>query len=531
MWNKDWRERIWSQIDQPWDVLVIGGGITGAGVARMATACGLKTLLVEARDFAFGTSSRSSKLVHGGFRYLYNRQFQVTFESVRQREELLREAPNLVTPLAFNLPNYDQYNYPSWLLNTGVILYDLMAPKWDHQTLSAEKTQKTFKHLKSEGMLTCFRYQDAELDDARLVLRVIREAVADGAVAINYVRAEELLRDSKGSVCGAVLRDTSSTNGQSIEVKAAVVVNASGPWTDALRSNLDLPVRLRKQRGSHLIFDRRKLPITEALTIFHPVDHRAMFALPWEGVSLVGTTDIDHQPELESNYEEPFASQKEIDYILTALNFLFPTLKIGQADILSSFAGLRPIIKGSADSPSKESRAHQVWNENSLITITGGKLTTFRLMARQTVRAVLSALGKSANLDPRTRFLKEPEPLVCESLDPSTLMHLSGRHGSETGQLLAAAQKEELVSIEPLTNIWAELRWAARCEGVVHLDDLLLRRVRLGNLLPKGGELLLPRIRQIVQEELGWGDQRWQTEEAAYRQTWKEYYSPDPGKA
>jgi len=260
MWQKGWREEIWKRIDQEWDLLIIGGGITGAGVARLAAANGLRTLLVEAHDFAFGTSSRSSKLAHGGFRYLYNRQYQVTYESVQQREDLLREAPNLITPLFFNLPNYDHYHFPTWMLHCGVVIYDLMAPKWEHQKLTPQELGQKYPNLKTAGMLAGFRYQDAELDDARLVLRVIREAAAAGADAINYARVEQLLRDRSGRVRGVALRDTSKPDGKTYEIKAKVVVNASGPWTDEIRSGLQLPARLRKLRGSHLIFDRQRLP-------------------------------------------------------------------------------------------------------------------------------------------------------------------------------------------------------------------------------------------------------------------------------
>jgi len=529
MWQKGWRESAWAQIDQDWDMIVIGGGITGAGVLRLAAAYSLKTLLVDAHDFAFGTSSRSSKLIHGGFRYLYNRQYQVTFESVRQREELLYEAPHLITPLTFTLPNYQRYHIPTWMLGCGVTIYDLMAPKWNHQKLPNAEILRKFTDLNPEGLLGGYRYQDAVLDDARLALRVIKEATVGGAMAINYARVEKLLRDSSGKVRGVALRDTSSPDGQTREVLAKVVVNASGPWTDSVRVGLNVPERLRKTRGSHLIFDRRRFPISEALTLFHPADGRAMFVLPWEGVSLVGTTDIDHSPELETDYQEPFASQKEIDYILSALDFLFPQLKLDQADIISSFAGLRPIIDTGALTPSKESRAHQIWNENGLITITGGKLTTFRLMARQTLRAALASIGRSEKLNSHTSMLNPIQQISSGQLNHDTLLHLLGRYGAETDQILVAAEKQELEPIDALPNIWAELRWAARSEGVVHLDDLLLRRVRLGLLLPQGGQSLLPRIRSIVQKELGWDDQRWQSEEHAYRQTYKKYYSPMPG--
>jgi glycerol-3-phosphate dehydrogenase len=346
---------------------------------------------------------------------------------------------------------------------------------------------------------------------------------------LNYARAESLLRDNRGEVRGAVLRDMAVPDGRAVEVRAKVVVNASGPWTDLLRNQLDEPARLRKLRGSHLIFDAERLPIPEALTIFHPVDKRAMFALPWEGKTLVGTTDVDHSAELESAFDEPFAAQSEIDYILTALDFLFPSLKIGNADVISSFAGLRPIISGGADSPSKESRAHQIWNEHGLITITGGKLTTFRLMARQTVSAVLAALGRSPRVDPHARVLESLQMPAVEDVPLELLRFLSGRHGSETADLLSQAAADELAPIAGLPNPWAELRYAARNEGVVHLDDLLLRRVRLGMLLPQGGAELLPRIRALVQPELGWDDGHWQKEEQAYRDIWQRYYSPHPG--
>ena len=530
MWQQGWRDQIWSGLDREWDMLVIGGGITGAGVARLAAACGLEVLLVEARDFAFGTSSRSSKLAHGGFRYLYNRQYQVTYESVQQREELLREAAGLVTPLAFNLPNYENYHVSSGLLHCGVVIYDLMAPKWDHRKLDADQVRQKFQHLKTDDMLACFRYQDAVLDDARLVLRVLREAAAAGATALNYARVESLLRDHTGRVRGVSLQDTASTPARTAEVKAKVVVNAGGPWSDEIRANLGQPARLRKLRGSHLIFDRARLPIPEALTIFHPSDGRAMFALPWEGASLVGTTDVDHAPELESGYQEPFASPAEADYILSALDFLFPSLHLNTADIVSSFAGLRPIINTGAATPSKESRAHQVWNEDGLITITGGKLTTFRLMARQTVAAALAECGLERNVPRHARFIDALSLPETAPVDAEMLHFLGGRHGAETGAVLGCALDGELEPIGPLPNPWAELRYAARSEGVVHLDDLLLRRVRLGMLLPGGGLALLPRVRRVVQPELGWSDQRWETEEKEYRRIWKTYYSPAPGK-
>ncbi len=528
MWHKGWREHIWSAIDQPWDLIIIGGGITGAGVLRQAVTAGLKTLLVEANDFAFGTSSRSSKLIHGGFRYLRNKQVTVTKESVHEREWILREAPNLVTPLSFLLPNFKRYHFPSWKLGLGVIIYDLLAPKWDHCKYSRVRLLKACPSLNAEGLIKGFQYYDAVMDDARVLLRILREGVQAGGTVLNYTRAERLLRTCHDQVCGVLLRDRVSPGRNTVEVKAKVVVNASGAWSDEVRNQLGQPARLRRLRGSHLIFGRDKLPVNQALTLFHPRDGRAMFVIPWEGATIIGTTDVDHDPALDKKYLEPFASEEEIHYMIEALSFVFPGLGLTEKDIVSSFSGLRPVIHTGAAIPSKESRAHALWEENGLVTITGGKYTTFRVMSRQTINRVLARLGQPKKAA-RERIFNPLLDLSSFSLDPVTLAYLAGRHGNETVQLLAAAEQGELKRIEQLPNLWAELRWAAREEGVEHLDDLLLRRVRLGLLLPDGGRDLLGRIRNIVQPELGWSDERWNEEEVAYLQTWKSYYSPKPG--
>jgi glycerol-3-phosphate dehydrogenase len=528
VWRKGWREQIWSGIDQLWDLMIIGGGITGAGVLRQAVAVGLRTLLVEAKDFAFGTSSRSSKLIHGGFRYLRNKQISVTKESVREREWMLREAPNLVTPLSFLLPNFERYHFPSWKLGLGVILYDLLAPKWDHRKYNGLKLLEACPSLNREGLLGGFQYYDAVMDDARVMLRILRESVQAGGTALNYARAERLLRTGDGRVCGALLKDMASPDGKTAEVKAKVVVNASGAWSDEIRNQLGQPGRLRRLRGSHLVFARAKLPFNQAVTLFHPRDGRAMFVIPWEGTTIVGTTDIDHDPDFDKKYLEPFASGDETIYMMEAVSLLFPNIGLSEGDIVSSFSGLRPVIHTGAVSPSKESRAHALWEEDGLITITGGKYTTFRIMSRETIDRVLARLGKPKTAKNK-RIFNSPLDLSSFSLDPLTLAYLAGRHGNETAALLTAAKQGELKRIEQVPNLWVELRWAAREEGVVHLEDLLLRRVRLGLLLPQGGRDLLGRIRDIVRPELGWNDERWQQEEAAYLKTWQSYYSPKPG--
>ncbi len=481
---------------------------------------------MEGRDFSFGTSSRSSKLVHGGFRYLRNRQFDVTRESVREREWMLREAQKMVQPLPFLLPSYEGAKTPSWQFSLGVVIYDLMAPKWDHRSYSARGLQKLCPLLNSQGLTGGHLYYDARMDDSRLVLRVIREAVRAGGTAINYARAESLLKTADGQVCGAVVRDTAVPNGRTAEVRAKVVVNAAGPWSDELRAQVGGEARLRKCRGSHLIFSYEKFPIQQAVTLLHPKDNRAMFAIPWEGTTMIGTTDLDQCDPWE--HAEPYASQAEVEYILDALHATFPSVTAGEQDIISSFAGLRPLISSNAALPSQVSRKHVIWDENGLLTITGGKLTIFRIMAHQVLEAAAKKLP-AADLDQRVRMF-DPLPALHEPvvLDPDQADFLLGRYGAETPDLIASAHPGEFDEINPLPNLWAELRWSARAEGVVHLDDLLLRRVRLGMLLPEGAAKEVEKIRAIVQPELGWADAAWDAEWAAYQETWRRYYAPVP---
>ncbi len=525
MWNKQWRADTWNRLSEPWDLLVIGGGITGAGVLRQAVQAGLKTLLVDANDFSFGTSSKSSKMIHGGFRYLANKQYSVTRESVREREWMLKEAPGLVIPIGFYLPVYSSYPLSLGAFRKGVIIYDLLAPKWDHRTVDADDLQTEFPGLNGKSLLGGMLYFDAGMDDSRLVIRVLREACREGGAVLNYTRAESLLRRIDGTVCGAVLR---SADGKSAEVRAKVVINACGPWSDELRAEVGGEGHIRKLRGSHLVFARDRFPTREAVSLLHPRDRRSLFVVPFEGTTLVGTTDLDHPKDLEESSAEPFATSEEIAYLLEAANFLFPSLALTRADILSTFAGVRPTLQnGASDAPSKVSRRHALFQEQGLITITGGKYTIFRVMARQALEAALAQMGCSPSV-PKRRIFNKVDLSALDSLEPASARYLAGRHGLETREVLAATQAGERESIPPLQNIWAELRWAAREEGVLYLSDLLLRRVRLGLLLPDGAAGVMERVRAIVQPELGWDDAEWQRELSDYRATWKKYYSSEP---
>ena len=520
MWAQNWRTKIWGNLDQDWDIVIVGGGITGAGILREATRPGLRVLLVEQRDFAWGTSSRSSKLVHGGFRYLKEGKLGLTMASVQEREQLLAAGPGLIDPLGFLLATYEGDKMGRLIYEAGLTVYDLLALQWSHEYYSPADFRMMAPHLTTSGLKGGFRYGDALTDDARLTLRVIREAVADGGTAVNYVRAEKLFLDENGRVDGLRLRDLETT--QTRDVPARLVINATGAWADGLRAQVGGKRKIRPLRGSHLIFPNWRLPVAQAVSFLHPLDQRPVFILPWEGVSLVGTTDEDHAAPLN---EEPAITPGEAAYLLAAVAAQFPSLDLTLADVTASFAGVRPVIGSGKVDPSDESRDHVVWAENGLLTVTGGKLTTFRLIALDALKAARHHFPNLPEPDDERPVLDQVAADLPEQLDQLARRRLLGRYGEDAPALLAAAQADELTPVVNTPYLWAELRWAARAEGVVHLDDLLLRRVRLGLLLPGGGVGCLERVRAICQPELGWDDARWETEEAVYRELWRRSYS------
>jgi glycerol-3-phosphate dehydrogenase len=526
MWTKGWRQETWLELNQDWDIVIIGGGITGAGIFRRAVSEGFKTLLVEAKDFSSGTSSRSSKMVHGGFRYLRNKQFNVTKESVREREWMLKEARNLVTPLGFLMPCPSDVKISSQFA-LGVAIYDLLAPKWKHRFLTKQKMLSICPEINPEYVKGGFLYYDAGIDDSRLVIRILQETVADGGTALNYAKVTNLLKNNMGAVCGIVLEDQSDARMGEIEIKSQVVINASGPWSDEVRGHVNAPARLRKLRGSHLVFPFSRLPLQHAVTLLHPRDRRAMFALPWQGVTLIGTTDLDHADDLSRG--EPFTTPQEIEYILQAAEATFPCANLTHGDVLSSFAGLRPVINTGIADPSKESRAHVVWDEKGLITVTGGKLTTFRIMAEETLRKAAPHLSRSIDFEERKCYFK-PLPKIESNgmVLTSEMTYLLGRYGDNTTELISSAQPGENGPIGALPNLWSEIRWNARTGAVEHLDDLLLRRVRIGLLLPEGAAGEIEKIKVIAQNELGWDDEKWHQEEIRYQEIYKQSYCANP---
>ena len=523
-WTKGWRDRAWSELDKEWDVVIIGGGITGAGILRQCVHAGLKVVLVEADDFASGTSSRSSKLVHGGMRYLKNAQVRVTLESVTEREHLLKEGRGLINRLGFLYTCLPGDQMPGWVFGAGLVVYDLMAHQWSHRSYDADDLRELCPPVTIPGLRGGFRFFDAQTDDARLVLRLLRESVSGGALALNYARVESLLKTNAGQVCGVVLRDTSGDSDRQIEVKGRVVINATGAWADQLRREVGKTPRLRPLRGSHLVFPFSRLPLTRAVTFLHPQDGRPVFALPWEGAVIFGTTDVDQGSDLVT---DPSISTVEAEYLLDGLKFVFPKLELTFADVSATYSGIRPVVDTGKANPSKESREHVLWDENGLLTVSGGKLTTFRIMAREALKAVRRHIGHipfDSELPVLDAIPQEAEAACAASkFSPTQCLRLLARYGPEAAALFNASDTD-LQPINGTIYQWAELRQAVRAEGVVHLDDLLLRRLRLGLLAPNGGLDQISRIRSIVQPELGWDDVRWQAEEKSYIELWNRAY-------
>lgn len=527
-WTRGWRASAWSQLDQTWDLVIIGGGITGAGIFQEATLAGLKTLLVEASDFAYGTSSRSSKLVHGGLRYMKNAQIKTTLESVKERERLLRQGKGLINRLGFLYTTLRGDPIPGWLFGMGLVAYDLMARQWTHRSYDVMDMRELCPVLTTPLLTGGYRYFDAQTDDARIVLRLIQETVQRGGLALNYAHAVDLLRNQQGRVCGIVLEDAArSPELPTVEIKAHAFVNATGAWADVLRQKLGRRRRLRPLRGSHIIFSGDRLPLTRAVSLMHPRDGRPVFALPWEGVIIFGTTDIDHHESLE---REPGISETEVEYLLQGVQHVFPELELSVADIQATFSGIRPVVDTGKLNPSKESREHVIWQEDGLLTVSGGKLTTFRLMARDALHAVRPLLPVMPQFE-HSHPVLSPLPenldarLADQGLRAPARLRLMGRYASQAADLVAGAELGELDTIGSTAYHWAELRWAARAEGAVHLDDILLRRVRIGLLLPDGGLAQLDRIREIVQPEMGWDDANWEQEVIEFASRWENNYS------
>ena len=492
------RER--SSEQKPWDIAVVGGGATGMGVAVDAAARGFDVVLVEAHDFGKGTSSRSTKLVHGGVRYLEQGNVPLVMSALKERGLMRQNAPHLVHDLAFVVPNYSWWEAPFY--GIGLKLYDLLAGKYGFgpsKLLTKEETLARLPGLEPEELRGGVIYYDGQFDDARLLIHLAMTAVDHGGTVVNYCPATGILRDADGYVNGLTARDDES--GEELTIPARVVVNATGVFTDSVRKMADPaadPLVVTSQ-GIHLVFDRSFLKSDTALMVPRTSDGRVLFVIPWHGHAVAGTTDTP----LDAPSLEPWPLEEEIEFILeTAGRYL--SRPPSRADVLAVYVGLRPLVKGEGKT-SALSRDHVIHVDTSgLLTITGGKWTTYRHMAEDCVDHAIT-LG---------RLREEP----C----PTKNLHIHGYmentaglgelevYGSDAEAIQTLAQDQLLASPlhEALPYLAAEVVWAARNEMARTVEDVLARRTRALFLNARAASDMAEPVASLLASELG-RDEAW----------------------
>jgi glycerol-3-phosphate dehydrogenase len=492
---------------EPWSFIVIGGGATGVGVAVDAAARGYRVLLLEQNDFGKGTSSRSTKLVHGGVRYLEQGNISLVMEALKERGLLRENAPHLVTDLAFVVPTYSWWRTPFY--GIGLKIYQALSGKYGFgasQLLSKEETLERLPTIRTDGLRGGVIYFDGQFDDSRLLINMATTAAEQGATLLNYVKVTGLTRDEEGLINGVTARDVET--GAEFTLRAQVVINATGPFTDSVRelADPDIVPMIAPSQGAHLVFDRSFLPGQTAIMVPHTGDGRVMFAIPWHGHTLVGTTDT---PLPEATLE-PRALDQEIDLILsTAGRYLHkePT----RADILSVFAGIRPLVKvGDSKNTAALSRDHTIHIDPSgLLSIAGGKWTTYRNMAEDCVNQA-ATLGHLPERSSATRQLKihgyHTHP---EQLGPFAV------YGSDA-PLLHEILKNDPILGQPLhANLpycGAEVIWAVREEMARTVEDVLARRTRALFLNAKAALQMAAKVAELMARELN-RDAAWQEAE------------------
>jgi len=514
------RARSWRRLEEGLDLLVIGGGITGAGILHDAALRGLAVALVERGDFGCGTSSRSSKLIHGGLRYLRRMQLGITRTACRERDLLALASPHLVHPVRFLYPSYEHDATPGWQVNLGLAMYEHLTPvRHRHEKVDGAAAAAMVPVLAKVGLEFGLLYDDAVADDARLVLAVIAAGVLAGGAALNYARVEELLRGAGGRVVGARVRDLESDAVR--EVRARVLVNATGVWCDEVRSLAGLAkARLRPSRGSHLLFPSSRLPLEVAVTALSPDDGRPVFAVPHPEGTLVGTTDLFHTGAVE----DPRPTADEIAYLLRFARHVFPGAGLSARDVTGCFAGVRPVLGSAVEDPSAASREEAVWVERGLVSTAGGKLTTFRATAEKVVDTALRQLPedrREACGPPQTASVALPwrgneAGLVAAVRALGAGEVVASAMVRRLGALVLPAAALDPEGLRPVADgldlSRAELVWQLRFGAVEHLEDLLLRRVRLGMWQPRLCLEIAPRLRPALRRAASWSVARWNVE-------------------
>jgi glycerol-3-phosphate dehydrogenase len=507
------RNKLLTQVkafDGYWDVLVIGGGATGLACAIDAAARGYRTVLLDMDDFAKGTSSRSTKLIHGGIRYLQQGDLSLVIEALEERGLLIQNAPHLVSHQSFIVPSYEWWNGPFY--GVGMKVYDMLAGKLGikpSKNLSLQETLEKIPNLEADKLRGGVMYYDGQFDDARLALNMAQTVVDEGGFPLNHVKVTGLLKNSAGFIEGVSVRDM--INDEELSLHARVVINATGVFCDQVLSLDDAshtPI-IQCSQGVHIVLDREFLPGKTAIMIPQTDDGRVLFAVPWHGKVIVGTTDTPvAEPELE-----PRALQEEVDFILRHIaQYLDKDPQL--SDVKSVFAGLRPLVKsGENRSTAELSRSHHLQlSQSGLLTITGGKWTTCRKMAEDTINQAALVAG----LEPkpcRTKTLRIHGWLKNQDRDK----HLSV-YGSDKAALQKLLQEkpEYKLALHPdLPYLQGEVVWAVRHEAAVTVEDVLARRTRALLLDAKASIAMAPTVAQLMAAELG-RDADWivqQTEE------------------
>jgi len=472
-------------LDELFDVLVIGGGITGCGVARDAALRGLRVALVEREDFGSGTSGRSSRLIHGGIRYLEHGQIHLVHEAIRERQILLRIAPHLVQPLAFTWPIYRGARVGRLKLSAGMLVYDLMAAGRSkrHAMLSAEEVVGREPGLEAKGLTGGALYYDASTDDARLTLANAIAAREAGASVVNHTIVSRV-DDAKNGERSVLM---TNADGVGFAARARVVVNATGVWQSSFRGGGGAK-RAQGSKGIHIAVPRERIGNRAALTLISPIDGRVMFTLPSPSQTIIGTTDTwtDESPE------DVRADAKEVDYLIDSVNAYFPAARLTRDDVISAWAGIRPLATRTSVNPTAVSREHIIEKDAAgTIHVTGGKLTTYRSMAAEGVDTVFRALDRRP---PRSPTADTPLPGTDRNRDLEQLASANTALG------------ERLVSALPYTA--AELVYGVRSEMARTLEDLLIRRTRIAFETRDHGVGVATRAAAIVAESLGWNASR-----------------------
>ncbi len=507
------RERV-----QPWDIIIVGGGATGAGVAVDAAARGYATLLLEQHDFGKGTSSRSTKLVHGGVRYLEQGNVSLVMEALKERGILRQNAPHLVGELACIVPSYAWWEGPFY--GMGLKIYELLAGKYGFgksRKISKQETLQRLPNVNPDGLTGGVVYYDGQFDDSRLLINLIATAAEHGATVLNYAKVTALNKNGDHLVNGVSWQDIES--GETFHAQARVVVNATGAFTDSVRrlAEPDVAQMMAASQGAHLVFDRSFLPGNNAILVPHTKDGRVMFAIPWHNHTLVGTTDT---PMKEASLE-PVALDDEIEFMLETAK-LYLEKKPSRSDILSVFAGIRPLVKsGGGGNTAALSRDHTIHIDKSgLLSITGGKWTTYRNMAQGCVDQAATL----ANLPDK--------PCLTQNLKIHGYHSNAASFGSLSFYGSDAPAIRQLIADDPtlgrpldaqLPYVEAEVVWAARREMARTVEDVLARRTRALFLNARAAIRMAPQVASILAKELG-RDELWQREQVGcFNQTAKGY--------